>query len=718
MTGRFFLDWLITSLSLFNTILLIWLGLTVLLNSDRKRLGVWVASLGLLVGGGFFTIHSYMVSHPLNPLSREVNSLWYLSWLMLVSLPFAWYILILWYSGFWNKEEVQLRKWQKYFFPVLSIIFFFNLRLVLFKDTLPSFVEFTQISISKLPSLYDFPLLVFIYPVYILICTILSINALLISHNSTRIMGEMARNKAKPWLILSSVMLFIVSILVSSFMIWIVFNSFNAEDYNSLTAIATLTKKYAELLDIIGLFDITISFLISMTILFLGQAITSYEIFTGKTLPRRGLFRNWLSVIFLAGSYGIIVGAGLNSPLSPIYYLLFTTLLMTLFYSLSNWRFYNERERYIQNLRPFIKNEHIYEQLLLKTNESLFHIDIKTPFIALCENILEAETAYLIPIGSLSAFVDNLSYPAEECPDFFNLNEVIEMIANPESLCFYISPEKYYKSILAVPLWSEKGLIGLILLGNKKDGGFYTQEEIEIARTAGERFLDTKASSQMALWLMELQRKKITETKINDQRTKRVLHDDILPLIHTSMIDLSSNENNQEALNVLSDVHHKVSTLLRELPNASNLELEKIGLFNSIKKLLDIEFKASFDKVNFDFDNNISEKLTETPIFVLEVVFYALREVLRNSAKYGKKEEEETDFILNISTSFQEENNIAKIIIEDNGRGISKEEKQPKGSGQGLGIHSTMLAVIGGSLYIDSKPNIYTKVELLFPVKS
>ena len=42
MTGVVLLDWAIIAVSLFNAILLLWLGLTVLLNADRRTWGVWV----------------------------------------------------------------------------------------------------------------------------------------------------------------------------------------------------------------------------------------------------------------------------------------------------------------------------------------------------------------------------------------------------------------------------------------------------------------------------------------------------------------------------------------------------------------------------------------------------------------------------------------------------------------------------------------------------
>jgi chemotaxis protein histidine kinase CheA len=37
------------------------------------------------------------------------------------------------------------------------------------------------------------------------------------------------------------------------------------------------------------------------------------------------------------------------------------------------------------------------------------------------------------------------------------------------------------------------------------------------------------------------------------------------------------------------------------------------------------------------------------------------------------------------------------------------------GSGQGLALHSTLLAVIGGSLSVESEPGVYTRVRIRLP---
>ena len=46
--------------------------------------------------------------------------------------------------------------------------------------------------------------------------------------------------------------------------------------------------------------------LIAAAVLLQGQAVVSYEIFTGRTLPRRGLWRHWRSAVILAAGYGVV----------------------------------------------------------------------------------------------------------------------------------------------------------------------------------------------------------------------------------------------------------------------------------------------------------------------------------------------------------------------------------------------------------------------------
>src|SRR5207249_8055892 len=113
-----------------------------------------------------------------------------------------------------------------------------------------------------------------------------------------------------------------------------------------------------------------------------------------------------------------------------------------------------------------------------------------------------------------------------------------------------------------VPLWSDRGLIGILLLGEKRDGGLYTEEEIGLAQASGERLIDNQASAELARRLMALQRQRLAESQVLDQRARRVLHDDVLPRLHTAMLALSvppasGNGAIGHAQDLMADVHRQ-----------------------------------------------------------------------------------------------------------------------------------------------------------------
>ena len=142
--------------------------------------------------------------------------------------------------------------------------------------------------------------------------------------------------------------------------------------------------------------------------------------------------------------------------------------------------------------------------------------------------MLDAKLAYLIPLGASAALAgESLVYPQKGCEvsDFAQRLETL----HSDQICVQIDPQKFNGASWAVPLWSERGLIGVLLLGEKNDGGLYAQEEIEIARATGERLIDMRASAETARRLLTLQRQRLAESQVMDRQTRRVLHDDIPP---------------------------------------------------------------------------------------------------------------------------------------------------------------------------------------------
>lgn len=58
------------------------------------------------------------------------------------------------------------------------------------------------------------------------------------------------------------------------------------------------------------------------------------------------------------------------------------------------------------------------------------------------------------------------------------------------------------------------------------------------------------------------------------------------------------------------------------------------------------------------------------------------------------------------------ERNQLHVVIEDDGMGLV----QARGNGQGLALHSTLVAIAGGSLGVDSIPGRITRAMLLMPL--
>ena len=116
MSGQFWLDWLALAISLFNTVVLAWLGLTVLFNAERRTWGVFLAVGGLLAGAAFFLSHSVVVSQGASALIQNFGFWWQVGWIPLVAAPYIWYLLMLWYSGYWDDAQSRLRRRQRFWF--------------------------------------------------------------------------------------------------------------------------------------------------------------------------------------------------------------------------------------------------------------------------------------------------------------------------------------------------------------------------------------------------------------------------------------------------------------------------------------------------------------------------------------------------------------------------------------------------------------------------
>jgi signal transduction histidine kinase len=659
-------------------------------------------------------------------------------------------VVTLWYAGFWDDTRTALHRRQRPWLVLATVMTVVTVALTVFANPLPSYWRVVGLDLQPTLSIRGIPLLVLVYPLYSLLCMGLTLDVLRRPGPTGRVMGDLARRRARPWLAATSFVLLLASMLVGAAMLWLVNNARQQQIFD---------LNIGGMVDTVAWLDLAISSLIAMAIVLLGQAVVSYEIFTGKALPRRGLLWQWRSAVVLAAGYGALVGLALTLNVRPIYTLLLTAGLMTLFFALYSWSAHAERAQYMEHLRPFVASPRLYDYLLTPGASGPPDREIVAPFNALCGEVLGVRVAYLAPLGPLSPLVGApVAYPGGNGAALPALGEITAKFESPQTICVPVDPLRYGGAIWAVPLWGARGLMGVLLLGEKRDRGLFTQEEIEIARASGERLIDMQAGVEMAQRLMTLQRRRMAESGVLDRRTRRVLHDDVLPQLHTAMLALSgftgggrqttddrrqqnvvrrpssvvTKEAPDEALLLLADAHRQISDLLREMPSPGAPEVGRLGLVGALRRVVDEELAEAFDGVTWDVEPEAASRAADLPALPAEVVFYAAREAMRNAARYARDGASARPLHLHVALAWR---GGLELLIEDDGVGMSTLSAMGRsngnrngdrnlestsmsstpGSGQGLALHSTLMAVVGGSLATESVPGKYTRVLLSLP---
>ena len=706
ITQFFLVDWALISISLFNALLLIWLGLTVLLNAERRDWGVRWITVGFISGALFFISHTVIIGHELTIFgSQDLEEWWRAGWYPVVLAPFLWYMVILWYAGFWDDESPRLRRLHQHVLWLLASYAVLLLGLLTFTHPLPSYVNLTLLDFSGTTAIAGIPVLLLFYPPFGCMCIALSLDALRHPAPSRRMMGDLARQRARPWLVGATTALLLVITLVAGFLIWL---SLYAKVYPRT---GLEPRLYA--VRIVVYFDLLLETMIALAIILLGQGIVSYEIFTGHTLPRRGFFRQWRGTVLFAWGTAWIVGFALNWQVLPIFSFMLATAMMMVLYAFFGWRTFRHREELIAQLRPLIANQESARLSITRLDQQANAL-----FTAICHEVLDTTRAYLIPLGTrVPLSGPPLVYPPAITPPTLHISS--DLFSAPDTIIVPLDAAQYAGAAWAIPLWNERGVMGALLLGPKSNNAVYTREEIEIARASAERTLDTLTSEQITQRLIHIQRRRFAETRVLDLRTRRALHDDVLPELHMVALRLSALARREpiiaEAIQSLTQIHHQISDLIHT-PGGTFTASEHNGfLVQEMRMMIEEEFAEAFDAVTW---RTPEPDITLEPL-LHEVVFNAAREVVRNAALHGRGDQPGRTLHLTIEARCEASRLVIDIRDDGVGMAFGRPAAAPSssGSGGGLTLHSTMLAISGGELSIESPPGGGTHVTISVPVE-
>ncbi|AYV55766.1 ATP-binding protein [Leptospira kmetyi] len=688
----------ICSVFLFLSSILLWLASTTIVNLERRERAATFTIWILISVSALFGFFSWIGESGLIVVSNY-SAVYFLPGIFgLILIPFGWFFIVVWFLGFLREKRIyRIFFWLLLIAQISAVVFFFIWsRKISLKLSLFHFWNIVPFSFRLS------------YLVYILFCITIPIVALFSFRVSKNVLPEIARNKAVPFLKTISLLLFGVLILV--FFLFLGQGTGIIED--------PVARSDRDPIPFYG-FLIGILFLVSVSILVLGQALISYEIFTGRILPKISLREEWRNANFgffiLALLY--FAAATFNFPKIELFltgsyvYCAARTFLLKKSKDL--------RLEKSSVLSSIIKTEEIKGDLL--ENSKNLRDKFQKSFDILCSDILETSSALFINESRIPFIEDMiLRYPDASTTEEFQKREAsdadvntfnnLNLIFENDNLA-YLERENHADFALCIKVENDQSGDGLLFLGQKRNGGLYAEEEIETAKAAVSWILSSLFTESNSLILGSLQKKHMEEQRISDYKTRQILHDEILPEIHSSILILSrlKNENEfSEQIRLLTNLHKRVSSFLRELPDTS-LEIARLGLIDALIRRTDSEWEPS--RFDWNFEPELKERFPISKPEALEILFYACRESIRNAVKYSR----ETDRN-DISVSFfAKRNDPSGILIRIKNR-IETDRNSPfESAGQGLRIHSALLKIFGGYLTLEFLNTNEALVEIFLP---
>jgi len=481
---------------------------------------------------------------------------------------------------------------------------------------------------------------------------------------------------------------------------------------------------------------------VALIVLLIGYSIVRHGILIERPLARRGFFEQWRGIVIVATMMAIFIAFLAEFTHSSLGGMLLITSIAAGAYALFTWSSYTAHDRYIALLAPFLHSTNLRHWLntdLQKTEQSM-----EALFSHLCHDVLEVQCAILVVLAGPVRRNFNYRWSMADWPE-----EVVEQAQSDQrsskahaegDLTQSQQTRRFYRMRMTLqgtsvicwvlPLYDELGLVANLYLGPRKDGSVFTDEDMDLAQVCGQRILDTLRDHEAMLTVASLLRRRIVDVKLLGAQQRRVLHDEILPMLHLALlrmetlrarpVDEQTNAHADQALEnaivSISDAHRRLAAMMRAMSTSAPHRLERDGLMSAIHTMLAQDFQHSFDEVEWQLSDEIASDIDEMiPPAIAELVFAAVQEVLRNAARHARGSDVHRRLRLTFEARCSPD---LEVIVADDGVGIVSTSSSTTGTGGGLLTHSALLAIAGGSLTVKSAPGAGAKVRVFLPIEA
>lgn len=549
---------------------------------------------------------------------------------------------------------------------------------------------------------------------------------------------------ARPGLLLAALLM---AALTTTLGILVIQSIVNWIQYGHLHVIAAPPQSTPSGLVLVDMFplnlvilDLSATLAVALVILLIGYSIVRHGILIERSLARRGFFEQWRGIVIVATAFAIFIASLVTFTHSHLGGLLLITSLASVAYALFTWSSYTAHDRYIALLGPFVRSTSLRHWL--NTDLQRTEQDLENLFFHLCHDVLAVQFAYLtVKAGTLKR---NFSYRWP--PEAVLGTKLIDLkkrgtidIEVPKRVQITLHGQSMICWVL--PIYDERGLVAALYLGPREDGGAFTDEDMDLAQACGQRILDTLGDHEAMQAVAGLLRRRIVDVKLLGAQQRRVLHDEILPQMHLALLRLETlrslpgvkphypvslepselyrEQVLDEAIDMISDAHRRLATMMRTTAPGAPHRLERDGMMYAIRTMLEQDFQHAFDEIDWCVSEETAALIDEvTPPAIAELIFAAVQEALRNAARHARGTDVHRRLRITLSASYNRVGPYLEVIVADDGVGITSASSATTGTGGGLLTHSALLAIAGGSLSIKSSPGEGVTVKIVLPAES
>jgi anti-sigma regulatory factor (Ser/Thr protein kinase) len=746
------------AVSVFNLMIYLWLGLTVLLNGNRQSRVTWVGGIGLLAAALFFLCHGALVGAGVPAGPSPVDIWWRLAWVPAFIAPYLWAATGLRYADLTGS-------WRRFRLPALQVVAALGVLAALLTipawSAIASYGDFIRLLDSSLRLRHAAPppaartpallTLALALVVYVAACASLPwISLALVQRRAPAPAqhmtppaargggdGALLWNAADAWvrsrralLSASFCMLFTGAVVaLIGVMTFIAARRASISPIPVDFSLLPPTTRGHVPLPLVAT-DLLTQLALAGVGLMVGWAVVRQGILIERRLPQRGFLSHWRGMTGAAALLSLVVAGMAAIESEGLPELLVLVALVTCAYALFTWQSYIAHDHLLMQLRPFVASLTNSHAGWLAADPLEVERSAEALFTSLCRDVLQASRGRLtISIGRQRRVL-TYAAPADVTIDLSALSETGDWI---------------------LPVNDERGVVAQLELGPRLDGAGYTSADLEVARACGQRILDAVGEFAAAQVIASLARQRAVEAELSAALPRRVLHDEVLPRLHLAIMRLESLrtkarllpaavsvgaardgsshvmagetpvdlENGlEETQRELTQAHRDLAALMRSAPLANLRRIEQ-GFVGALRAALDGEFRGSFDTVRLGLPEEARAAADTLSPIVADLLLGATLEAVRNASKHGRGEALHRPLTLEVELRADER--WITTVVRDDGVGLhtvgAEDAERGRetasaaapslldssgGAQSGLLTHGALMGLVGGALHVES----------------